>query len=1622
MESPYYAAFCSVSPAHGQERSAEIARSSGGYDASFLGPVQFSQLDGTGSTHVQEVIPPTSDILHSSAANFEEALQSALHHAEDSDWTQRLEAVLELPADSKADNLARSIALHALTSEFEAVCTVIAAEIVAQLARPAGEWHLPAADSMGGVAGGQKFVVGNIFFKFARDSGIYGGDEGACKAAKHELRSLRQLLTTNTSGLAFPLMCTVDLAGFRLVCVSKLPISDATLVYGSADAGRTVHARDPVMNQLMASACSTLGLGPHNVGRARVDEKNEVVHDCITMWGPIDIEGHSIVTSKLHWKGAAAATASGVGGDANTSYPHASGDISRYVLDVARLYPPIALASIPRLARFGMVVYCAGAPQPTFSIIRNSVRSHHLPFSAAIMDEDLSPQTPTEQLIQRCLVQQLPPVIQQRLCTQMGEPEDSISLSERDPAKASWIPCQMIQTQFGALYVLDQNTAQKVAAAQAGMQDTPGTVSGPQELQQHNQVLTSLGLNEKASAILGFRVNGPAAIIKDSGAVFFKLLRPEAVATSPFALSSDAFTSFGCCSLCASGECHHGSRAEHQKVAAVTNHVLERSTREMAQELLEGSLLFPDGHSLVREMHSRGLNLSFMGYLLAAFNRAHRAKHHGRDEAGDSWVRQLIHIEMTARTLRSMLNERLRERVRALSAVAGQSGVDTMQVAKETLLQFVVEAFFLPSVASEGAEQESKALWDEVVFRGHLKFSTWAVDQPLGPGKQFKDLPTFLAYGVSPGMLMTRFFVVAQVQETHADVQALLNLCVGVRTSEVAFASARLAAEQIVKSPTSAASTPLLARTKSMFGADLVEKSLIAFLSSVDEQAADSPAHAGSFSFLEASPPERLLCGILHSFRCPALVVELAALVPHLCPQLSVLDASEPLAQKSKLSTPAAFNIFTMRLMQLTQEACRKNNFALLNKWGPVVSDCIHVEIPLTVQACAMLSVHGQCLEALGQTASAITTIRRGLKYLQRYMPMHPTLGQLSCSLARSLLSSDSNNLRAIAALALDDAFRVFNRLYSSLNADDKARDSEVDAPRTVSAVDVLISVLLMGMADKVGVHLGSLLETLEGLATSSPTADKGSKPSLCQLSGALEYRDGQALSAVLVQRSSEAKFAQQSFEKAPEAEAQVMPPAPPTSLLQIARSDSTALAALDDIDTRCALAGADTCSSEALPAAQRAAVVRCIGRSKACMHMLEEFLGTPKNYFRGHFAAARQVMATDLSDLQRPPHTPTSDAQLQAVHRLQARQQLHRDDGEFVAFILGDQRRTAGDACLVYVVSRDACWSDEVPVVVLWGPGGSIQAAVRRSTTAGIYTSLCMPYLVGEYSVRVSVGEAAAHVHSSWGISPAETLGPATHPGQATAPVTILVEPGMIDAGCCEWQCQESVERGQIFLVGLTLRDTYRNRRAYVTDKPCVRLSAPGSYGGKCPMVPSFGAHSSDAAVSSGAGSTLPLFSLRQLAADTSTTAPNSLSTDWSCAISADTLVDHVSCSWNFAGAYFDAFDSTRVRVDVPQSNDSTELWCDRSIPGHMLAGAMPAKLCTTCAQSYSKKCLRCGQGSFFGQRRLHVCSTCSLKGGTRSSCARCSSFLHFPASNVDAVECSKCSRSGHLRCVARK
>lgn len=169
---------------------------------------------------------------------------------------------------------------------------------------------------VGGHHGGEKYFHMGIFFKFTLDKMIapgqwfYGStrrnDEKAMKAACNELKvsysftsfpyvqGLSSYFQCRISQLHFPFMALIHYRGYCLLAESHVcgwidifflrtiqieGIGGETLIYGSADAGRTVHADHPTLNKLMEKAGSMLNLAPHLVSGK-------------TIYGPGDIEVH----------------------------------------------------------------------------------------------------------------------------------------------------------------------------------------------------------------------------------------------------------------------------------------------------------------------------------------------------------------------------------------------------------------------------------------------------------------------------------------------------------------------------------------------------------------------------------------------------------------------------------------------------------------------------------------------------------------------------------------------------------------------------------------------------------------------------------------------------------------------------------------------------------------------------------------------------------------------------------------------------------------------------------------------------------------------------------------------------------------------------------------------------------------------------------------------------------------------------------------------------------------------------------------------------------------------------------------------------------------------------------
>eukprot|EP01102_Stenamoeba_stenopodia_P009610 TRINITY_DN2847_c0_g2_i1.p1 TRINITY_DN2847_c0_g2~~TRINITY_DN2847_c0_g2_i1.p1 ORF type:complete len:696 (+),score=133.49 TRINITY_DN2847_c0_g2_i1:124-2088(+) len=129
------------------------------------------------------------------------------------------------------------------------------------------------------------------------------GDASAARVAGNELQALLWYFNTyveyefkkqnqsehkreeKDSRIAFPLMALLDYRGFRLICMSLLPISKKTLVYGSDDGGRTIYNTNHTMHMMMENLAEMLNLQEHVCGA--LDKTSTVVLHHAT-----DLEGH----------------------------------------------------------------------------------------------------------------------------------------------------------------------------------------------------------------------------------------------------------------------------------------------------------------------------------------------------------------------------------------------------------------------------------------------------------------------------------------------------------------------------------------------------------------------------------------------------------------------------------------------------------------------------------------------------------------------------------------------------------------------------------------------------------------------------------------------------------------------------------------------------------------------------------------------------------------------------------------------------------------------------------------------------------------------------------------------------------------------------------------------------------------------------------------------------------------------------------------------------------------------------------------------------------------------------------------------------------------------------------
>merc|ERR1719238_66040 len=197
--------------------------------------------------------------------------------------------------------------LSSLVKDFSETAQTFAKIIIDEFHLPDEKKTVAPHRTLGGEAGGDKYLHHGILFKMAKSPFSSLDISDAMKIAGHEIKALNSVLRfieKTGSQLCFPLMTLVDYNGHRVLACSQLPIDKNTLLYGTSNA-KTVHfGNEYEKSKPLSSWISQLGKSC-NLGPNSFSAKNTI------FFTPLDLEGHL------------------------------GNDERQYFVDMARLFPPV---------------------------------------------------------------------------------------------------------------------------------------------------------------------------------------------------------------------------------------------------------------------------------------------------------------------------------------------------------------------------------------------------------------------------------------------------------------------------------------------------------------------------------------------------------------------------------------------------------------------------------------------------------------------------------------------------------------------------------------------------------------------------------------------------------------------------------------------------------------------------------------------------------------------------------------------------------------------------------------------------------------------------------------------------------------------------------------------------------------------------------------------------------------------------------------------------------------------------------------------------------------------------------------------------------------------------------
>jgi len=191
------------------------------------------------------------------------------------DWNEELQSAKELPKKTQHQRILRDRALFKITCDFVAAATRGAMAVV--------DGNVMAINP-GEEEKMRMYIWNNIFFSFACDSREhyqkYGGDEAAYSAASLDLKGVEMYNKLDLEGLHTLGTVVIDYRGYRIIAQSIIPgilqrEQENSVVYGSVDGGKTISTNDKFLEKLKKAGLS-LKIRPHKV----INEKDEEIELC----------------------------------------------------------------------------------------------------------------------------------------------------------------------------------------------------------------------------------------------------------------------------------------------------------------------------------------------------------------------------------------------------------------------------------------------------------------------------------------------------------------------------------------------------------------------------------------------------------------------------------------------------------------------------------------------------------------------------------------------------------------------------------------------------------------------------------------------------------------------------------------------------------------------------------------------------------------------------------------------------------------------------------------------------------------------------------------------------------------------------------------------------------------------------------------------------------------------------------------------------------------------------------------------------------------------------------------------------------------------------------------------